>query len=37
MGDNAGKAVKKTAKVKEFFRGVKSEFKKIIWKKFKIL
>lgn len=28
MGENT---VKKTGKIKEFFKGVKSEFKKIIW------
>lgn len=27
--------VKKTSKFKDFFRGVKSEFKKIVWPSFK--
>lgn len=35
MGDNAVKTGKRTAKIKEFFKGVKSEFKKIIWPSFR--
>ncbi|MBQ7039593.1 MAG: preprotein translocase subunit SecE [Clostridia bacterium] len=31
----AENTVKKTGKVKEFFKGVKSEFKKIVWPNFR--
>lgn len=32
MADNT---VKKTGKIREFFKGVKSEFKKIVWPNFR--
>lgn len=31
----AENTVKKTGKIKEFFKGVKSEFKKIVWPNFR--
>ena len=34
MTDNT---VKKTSKIKEFFKGVKGEFKKIVWPNFKTI
>lgn len=34
MADNT---VKKTGKIKEFFKGVKGEFKKIVWPNFRTI